>query len=176
MLPVIYLTFSQCEVLTLPWQIEASKPTLKCKKKTTAAQIGLADKAQRPEKKAVYLLLNLQMQFSLVCSSTPKHPFSFTVSGLPQLALIAFMTVTCIWHDIDLLSLHCAVLKLVSDLLMCGDAGAEEEEAEGCRGLKAEWSRKGKRDFSGMVDTTAERQDSCHECTTCRIGGMATAL
>ena len=30
MLPARYLTFSQCEVLTLLWQIEASKPMLKC--------------------------------------------------------------------------------------------------------------------------------------------------
>ena len=62
MLPASFLTYSQCEVITLPWQIEASKPTLKCEKKTMAAQNELAGEAQRPDEQAVYLLQILQMQ------------------------------------------------------------------------------------------------------------------
>ena len=71
---------------------------------------------------------------------------SFTVSGLPQLAPIALKRVNCIWCDIDLLSLLCAVPKMVCDILMRSNAGAEKEEAEDCTGLKAEWNRKDKPD------------------------------
>ena len=40
------------------------------KKKTKAAQTGLADEAPTPEKKALHLRQKLQQQYFLVCSNT----------------------------------------------------------------------------------------------------------